>query len=86
MREPTLRSVTILLCSLCLGGAGGECHVPGCALYGNRAPDLPLNSWAYDDHGEVGRLEIDTANLRLQAQQLARSGKPKARRSLKKPR
>lgn len=42
--EPTLRQVVLTLCSLCLSGAGGECHVPGCALYLNRAPDIPVNA------------------------------------------
>ena len=42
MDEPTTHEVTLILCSLCLRGAGGECHTPGCALWINRAPDLPL--------------------------------------------
>lgn len=42
MSEIGVRHVLIYLCDLCLGGAGGECHVPGCALWLNRAPDLPL--------------------------------------------
>lgn len=42
--EPTLHLVTLWLCSLCLDGAGGECHTPGCALWINRAPDLPLRN------------------------------------------
>lgn len=40
--EPTLARVSLVLCSLCLSGAGGECHIPGCALWMNRAPDVPL--------------------------------------------
>jgi hypothetical protein len=32
----------VLLCRLCRSGAGGECHMPGCALYNNRAPDMPV--------------------------------------------
>lgn len=42
--EPELERVTIVLCSLCLDGRGGECHTPGCALWINRAPDLELRS------------------------------------------
>jgi hypothetical protein len=34
--------VTLWLCALCLDGVGGECHVGGCALFLNRAPDLSL--------------------------------------------
>jgi hypothetical protein len=37
-----LRYVALWLCALCLDGAGGTCHVPGCALCRNHAPDLPL--------------------------------------------
>jgi hypothetical protein len=37
-----LHQVTLWLCELCLAGAGGECHVPGCALWMNRAPDMPV--------------------------------------------
>jgi hypothetical protein len=43
-----LYRVTLDLCFLCLGGAGGECHVPGCVLYMNRAPDLPLSADAIE--------------------------------------
>ncbi len=38
----SLHRVTLTLCSLCLLGEGGECHTPGCALWINRAPDIPL--------------------------------------------
>lgn len=41
--EPeTLARVTLVLCSRCLAGEGGECHVPGCVLWMNRAPDVPI--------------------------------------------
>ena len=40
--DPRLNRVTMILCDLCLDGAGGECHVPGCALWLNRAPDISL--------------------------------------------
>jgi hypothetical protein len=29
-------------CRRCLDGEGGECHTPGCALWLNRAPDVPM--------------------------------------------
>jgi hypothetical protein len=32
----------IWLCELCVAGKGGECHSPGCALFLNRAPDIPV--------------------------------------------
>ena len=41
-QEIQVRHVTIWLCQLCLSGKGGECHVPGCALWMNRAPDLDI--------------------------------------------
>lgn len=39
-----LRAVHLTLCRACREGAGGECHTPGCSLWMNRAPDLPVNS------------------------------------------
>lgn len=42
--EPTVTVVSIPLCDLCLDGAGGECHVPGCALYMKPAPDVEIRS------------------------------------------
>lgn len=41
-REIAYHEVTLRLCAMCLDGKGGECHSPGCALWINRAPDLPL--------------------------------------------
>lgn len=32
----------VLLCGRCRKGMGGECHTPGCALWMNRAPDVPV--------------------------------------------
>ena len=43
MTEPTVKRYAIYLCSECIAGAGGECHVPGCAMNLNRAPDIPLD-------------------------------------------
>ena len=40
--EIPVRLVQLWLCDLCLDGEGGQCHTPGCALWINRAPDLPL--------------------------------------------
>jgi hypothetical protein len=39
---PSLVRVTLVLCGDCLAGVGGECHTPGCALWMNRAPDVPI--------------------------------------------
>lgn len=50
-KEPRLRRVVLTLCSLCLKGAGGECHTPGCILWLNRAPDLPLRPELYEEVG-----------------------------------
>lgn len=44
--EPTLTTMALTVCSLCAGGAGGECHVPGCAFWMNRAPDMQLRNEA----------------------------------------
>jgi len=45
--EIPVRLVRLWLCDPCLDGAGGECHTPGCALWINRAPDLPLRKSAF---------------------------------------
>jgi hypothetical protein len=47
MSEDDVVAVYLRLCRRCLGGAGGECHTPGCALWMNRAPDVPITSFAY---------------------------------------
>lgn len=46
--EVRVRLVQISLCELCLLGKGGECHVPGCALWLNRAPDLAIHPELYE--------------------------------------
>lgn len=47
LTESGLNIVTLTLCDFCLDGAGGECHVPGCALWMNRAPDVAIR-WKAD--------------------------------------
>lgn len=56
MSEPALHTIKAVVCSLCLSGAGGECHVPGCLLWINRAPDLSLldNPCLLEIDGEIG--------------------------------
>lgn len=44
-----VRRIALWLCDLCLAVAGGECHVPGCALFMNRAPDLAVAPELYED-------------------------------------
>ena len=46
--EIGLNYVELVLCDLCLDGTGGECHVPGCALWLNRASDLPIRDKTKD--------------------------------------
>lgn len=36
----------VKLCGRCRAGEGGECHTPGCALWMNRAPDVPVQGGA----------------------------------------
>lgn len=38
----TLERVVLTLCTRCIDGEAGECHTPGCALWMNRAPDVPI--------------------------------------------
>lgn len=40
--EPKVFRVAVSICELCLAGVGGECHVPGCAMFLQDAPDSPL--------------------------------------------
>lgn len=47
MSEVAVRWYKIYLCDLCVAGAGGECHSPGCALWMNRAPDMALTPMPY---------------------------------------
>ena len=42
---PRLELVTLQLCSHCLDGSGGECHVPGCALWLQDAPDSSIREF-----------------------------------------
>jgi hypothetical protein len=37
-----IQPILLDLCAACREGFGGECHTPGCSLWLNRAPDLPL--------------------------------------------
>lgn len=59
--EPELRRISLWLCDLCLDGEGGECHVPGCSLYLNRAPDLNIRAHCEEltDHVAIP-LDADT--------------------------
>jgi hypothetical protein len=36
--EPAVHPITLHICDLCLSGAGGECHVPGCSFWCHTAP------------------------------------------------
>ena len=36
--EPTVAMLTLPICTLCLGGKAGECHVPGCVFWMCPAP------------------------------------------------
>jgi hypothetical protein len=37
-----LARVTLVLCTACLHGFGGECHTPGCAMWMSTAPDVEI--------------------------------------------
>lgn len=43
--DPELRRVEFQVCELCLGGAGGECHVPGCVFWMCDAPTGHFLMW-----------------------------------------
>lgn len=39
-----LHRVTLMLCTACLLGAGGECYTPGCTLWMGTQPDVPIDT------------------------------------------
>lgn len=43
MSDIAVKRYAIYLCDECVIGAGGECHTAGCAMWINRAPDIPLD-------------------------------------------
>lgn len=53
--EIPLQRVTLTLCVLCLAGMGGECHSPGCALWLNRAPDIPIRPMTPEGQCALGK-------------------------------
>lgn len=40
--DVSAKRYAIYLCDQCVAGEGGECHSPGCALFGKTAPGVPL--------------------------------------------
>jgi hypothetical protein len=44
-QEIPLRRLVFYVCDLCLDGAGGECHVPGCTYWLNDAPTGDTLAW-----------------------------------------
>lgn len=54
-RQSALTTGRLTLCGACLAGEGGVCHTPGCALWMNRAPDVPI---AFE-HDEVEQALLD---------------------------
>ena len=65
--DPKVRRVIVSLCELCIAGAGGECHVPGCVLCRNRAPDLPLMPELIEDAPTLAA-ESDLAEMRARVE------------------
>ena len=69
--EPKVRRVIVNLCEMCLNGAGGECHTPGCVLWLNRGPDLALHPELIEDAGdeaaELVTLRAELARVRERA-------------------
>lgn len=62
--EPKVRRVIVNLCELCLNGAGGECHTPGCVLWLNRGPDLALHPELIEDAGDAELARIRALALK----------------------
>jgi hypothetical protein len=51
----SLNTVTLRICDDCMDGEGGECHMPGCAFWMNRAPDVSLWGFRIEAGGETVR-------------------------------
>jgi hypothetical protein len=65
MSEPTVHRVVVWICDLCLDGAGGECHVPGCALFLNRAPDCTIRNNPLVESIDGVELDYDTLKRKV---------------------
>ncbi len=50
MTAPDLAHFEFDVCDLCLGNAGGECHVPGCVFWMDDAPIGALLRFLTDLH------------------------------------
>jgi hypothetical protein len=67
--EVAVRLYAVRLCDLCVTGAGGYCHVPGCALIRKSAPDRPLVKQPgipHEDYDEVVLLEARDQAIRAE--------------------
>lgn len=51
-----LNKVTLYMCSLCLDGAGGECHVPGCVFWMMQSPEISIRERILDFEGCIERV------------------------------
>lgn len=58
--EPTTHKVVMWMCELCIDGAGGECHVGGCAFFLNRAPDISIRHSCLVESIDGAKLDYDT--------------------------
>jgi hypothetical protein len=63
VEAPDLLNVRLTLCRACLEGKGGECHSPGCALWMNSAPDIPVTE--YEVVPDAGPALGEDASVRL---------------------
>lgn len=85
MPDDNLYLVELTICGLCLAGAGGQCHTPGCALWLNRAPDLSLIDRVLMEEGvyhESGHATLeDIAHLRLAGRVVSAYAASRVRRS-----
>lgn len=56
--DASLLTLQVTVCSLCVGGSGGECHVPGCMFWMCPAPDeeqaARFRSWGQPIAGVTG--------------------------------
>lgn len=58
--DDDVQPMILNICRRCRAGEGGECHTPGCNLWLNRAPDIPLESdLTRQERIEAGAVELE---------------------------
>lgn len=57
VNEWAVHRYAIYLCDACIQGIGQQCHSPGCALFLNRCPDIPVHVLPYGLCAQIDTIE-----------------------------